>query len=295
MRHPVTRSRKRPALAGLAFAAAIAAPHHAASRDFFFEGGLGLGGLGGLEAHVIESVERLPERVRYIPNHPDDGGFPDAISLDDKRLFPQDEFKLLHLRLGLGHPLHGKVRWAGGVEVSLPVELEGGHFDRRDDLMEANYGYSRDPARVYGAALTYYKPYYKIDTTYLLFGLRPSIFGEVNIKIGSKVSLAAGCEAFHERVRIEQGLDRYDSLEKRSHRTLGDFFILGPYLAFRTDLPPVGKWKSTHDLLLGPLYIELDGGIRAIGLRRLSEDGKAARFDYLDWPWFVNWRLGREF
>ncbi len=217
------------------------------------------------------SLETIPEYIRNVPRHPDDGGgFTNIAPIEDSKLsYSPFSLNLINGSAGIGCKfelfdlmLGGNVDWC--LFTSGPIK-------------KRNYtNASGTETRGYGAALTYYR--LNKGSAHKWNAFTPGLF----LRLSRKISTESDFSLFVEysldfyNLHLETGWDRYNNLEIREIYKLADInkrtikigffvdidsdleFFIG-YVMPDSRLTSIGKMAG---LKIGP-YITIGVGIKA--------------------------------
>jgi hypothetical protein len=184
----------------------------------------------------IITTDTVPEYIRAVPEHIDDGG---------KNLPPiQDK------PISIGSGISAEGRLEGIIKdknLKFEFGLLGGVEIMFGDLVE--YNYTNAPgteARGYGAALTFYKSYL-LNLNVGVFGngifdlAPPSLFPKIVLEYSSTLPFLQG-------IYIKNGWDRYDSYETKD-RYFAYLLTLNQKIKCGLELP-LGEGESSPTVLI---------------------------------------------
>jgi hypothetical protein len=163
---------------------------------------------------MIETVSNVPAEYRAVPTHPDDGS-KRVIKFDDKNLHPG---KMWSWTLGFG-----KMRSTDNNSLALngTFTLVAGPKPRGSNnpngtMQAVNY------AAGGGAALVYYGV--EAHTRYL-----PGVDVEYKHRVGGVIWLVTGYRFTPYRMYVENGWDRYSSIEINKSDVVSNNYLHEPY------------------------------------------------------------------
>jgi hypothetical protein len=230
----------------------------------------------GLEIRPIEfqifpgylsQIGNVPVSARTVPIHSGDpgAGTPVVISADSVQpgtyapmssaVAPELIYKRIRVRAGAIFsyvPLAPRPREASNGSTQEYNYLQGGN------------------ARGTGAALVYYAGVVEPDRT-------PGVFGEFEIGSGAGWSAIAGYQRTRQNVEIQQGWDRYDSLETYQRLPLSSDVLQQAYAGVRWTARTEGRWKRSIIVLAGPAMVA----------KQPTALGAAASIRYGQHPFFL--------
>jgi hypothetical protein len=210
-------------------------------------------------------VNNIPEYMRYVPIHKDDGGdhpgnnngvIPDGVNLRNKADLGDVRFGVnlslieykLNFKAGIGFDI------GSGFEFAYDIMNMRAEFP--PNRQERNYTSAPGTAkRGYGAALTFYQIDYtslvKWNTTVLT-----NAFSEVQIA-ADKFNVRIGYKVSFEKITLKGGWDRYDALEVRrgGHRyNLADIITGRPYITIDFYNPNIENFTNPR-LTIGFMHL----------------------------------------
>lgn len=237
---------------------------------------------------ILSGVKGIPLEMRDVPKHPDDSYARESnvapIAKDSAELYGYAD---IGTRLGGKFSLHeDKLLFNTGIGIDFSCTPAFSEYNKRKDMEVRNY--TSNPGsntRGSGAALTFYRV--APSSVLLNFGgvfLRPSAFGEIEVNVGKKASLALGYMVFPQNYQIENGWDRWNKLEFREKHTFAKLIMGGPYLSI--------KIKQEDDSRIGYHYTSVDIGITRILRKHLTEIGENMELDFNDFSFYIGVRFG---
>lgn len=190
---------------------------------------------GGLtyEQSVVKTVGNIPFSIRNVPVNPADSwaaGNDGPIS--QTSLNPSDRVSVLAARLG-AQASSKRFEAKGGLSIDLIFNVQS-LFDpnNRTDIAERDYeAYAGSNIRGAGTALTYIYAGERYLANWNTF-LRPSLFGEASLNLSESTSLSFGCKLFEQTFYLENGWDRYDSLQTRQTYPAANYVVVTPSVSF---------------------------------------------------------------
>lgn len=197
--------------------------------DLFVESGFDL----QFSMPPVKQVKNLPEYLRDVPIHSDDAwGIPGPIPKDKAQAPWLTEIRFL--KLGTEIELNPETSWKSYFDLSLNY----GYWTKWGaDINRRNYTNAPGTEkRGYGAALTFWTPGYD--------SLIPGFRTELHFDNDNGCFIGAGFRKFH--LEIITGYDRYDRLEHKSHKDIGQIYETSLYLGWAKT-----EKDRTSDLRIG--------------------------------------------
>ncbi len=227
----------------------------AASLSFSADVNLGL----TYEQSFVSKVKDIPLSVRNVPVHPDDYGNSGPIQKDE--LNPADRVSLFELKLGPKLTFFDRRAFLrAGAGLDLNFSSQALEFwkepNDRADIAERNYlNNPGSDQRGEGAALTYIYAGTRYTPTWNTF-FKPYVFADAGFNITKHLSVRAGAKLFQEQIFLENGWDRYNSLETRDTFPLVDYTVLQPFVSLnlKRDNYSSDKVRGYASLDVGFLY-----------------------------------------
>jgi hypothetical protein len=173
---------------------------------------------------VGQLVERVPDRLRQLPSHPDDvwiyGSRQVLRTIPYDSIEPNPVSTLMAVRAGPEVSLR-RLRLRTGLSFAFMRRIEPG-------LVKANTGATRLvnqrdlPFRGAGASVVYYNMFPDVSHV-------PGWFGEVSVDVSRHVAAFAGVGFDHVRLLVETGYDRFDRFEPYDRRVAGLIRVPGAH------------------------------------------------------------------
>jgi hypothetical protein len=215
--------------------------------------------------NLLPQVSQIPASLREVPINPNDAGAgtpilipagtvePGSYAPVSSAIAPEVSYGRLTLRAG------GAFSWA----AVWPRANKGS----TGSTQEQNY---QGQGRTVGAALVYYavlsRPSYV-----------PGVFGELELRASHGVSVLVGYQVLRANVVLQQGWDRYDSLQQNQTIVLSHDRAQQEYAGLRWTWGVGRSWAAGTFLLAGPAQIS----------KNQTNSGSGALIAYTKTPFFV--------
>ena len=240
---------------------------------------------------ILASIKGVPFKVRDIPKHPAEPSwlYVDVAPIEKDSVKLYDRIEMGTKFGGRIYLIKDKILLRAGLGIDLSIATVLSENNKRKDMEERNY--TNAPGtnkRGYGAALTFYQVIPTFGPPYLTNAyLRPSLFSEIEAKIGKKTTLALGCTLHWQNFQIRNGWDRYDDLQTRERYDLAKLTVGGPYVSIKFYSKELAYYIGEKLYGGGKSYISIDVGITKILKKHLTEMGKSMELDFNDPAFFI--------
>lgn len=237
------------------------------------------------EAPVIKKIDNIPEEIRDLPSK-ESYYNPEPIQDDDVETYSRLSFVKgkLGTRILLGEKANLKLGIA--LDWNIDTTISWGYYGGRKDtgtrepytpsyssskaLREIDPRMKCETTTDSGGGNSETIDYYYVHPSFLFTQnttLRPSLFSELEFKIGEEKSLALGCEIYTEKINARTGYKRGTTDDVKDECELATLTIAKPYASFRTEVD-----KNT--------YACFDLGISKVINESYTDLGKQADFEF---------------
>jgi hypothetical protein len=196
--------------------------------------------------NLLPQVSQIPASLRTVPINPNDAGAgtpvlipfgtvePGSYAPASSAIAPEISYGRFTLRAG------GVFSWAAVAPRAIPCSPCS-----TGSTQEENY---QGQGRTVGAALVYYSVLSRPSHV-------PGVLGELELRASHGLSVLVGYQASLENVVLEQGWDRYDSLQQYKTIVLSQDLAQQVYAGFRLSRGIGRSWRAGTFLLAGPARI----------------------------------------
>ncbi len=267
------------------FSPMLRAGEPAKTVSFYYDFNLG----ATYEESVINKVKGIPLSIRNIPVHSgDEWAAGNDAPIKQDWLNPSDKANVLGFKLGARADFkHFEFKAGADLEFLFNTDIVQ-EYNHRADMAERGYeDYAGTDRRGYGTALTYIYSGERYWPSWNTF-LRPSVFAEAGVKLSKSVSLDVGCKFFNQNFFLENGWDRYDSLETRETYSVANYQVIMPSVSLRF------KSDAGEGDKLDP-YFELGFGTQEIVGSRYTALGKEVSIERQRNPFVFSLQIGINF
>jgi hypothetical protein len=294
-------------LAGIALGASLLLPNSTKAQETSFYGDLNVGPT--YETPIIKKVDNMPLEIRAVPNENADIKA-EPINDDDVEMYGR--LSLLKGRCGAKFKLGDYLNFKAGIGLDVNFDAGGDNTDysnRKDGATrnpdedatggtsKALVGKLKSPIfKCSEAELEQSKPkkdsntdYYCVYTSYYSkdnTAFRPSLFSEIEFKLGEDKTLALGYEIFQQNINAETGWSGSGEKSQLETHNLASLTIGRPYAAYRY------TWDNAD---IGRLYLGLEGGLNQVIGKKFTEKGSKADFEFNETAFFAGFKAGIEF
>jgi hypothetical protein len=215
--------------------------------------------------NFLPQVGQLPASLRTVPINPNDAGAGTPVIIPGATVEPGT-----YAPLGSAiapEVSYGRLAFRAGGVFSWEAVAPLAHKGSKGSTQEVNY---QGDGRTVGAALAYYavlsRPRYV-----------PGVFGELELRASHGLALLVGYQASWQNVDLQQGWDRYDSLQKYKSIVLSQDVAQQEYAGVRLSKAIGGSWTAGTFFLAGPVQIS----------QNPTAAGSGAVIGYNKTPFFV--------
>jgi hypothetical protein len=192
-----------------------------------------------VEMPTFSKISNVPLRLRDVPGHVADSypGDPRVGPIEPDYIDTEPSVFMIDQKIGGRIDLGKSFSLGAGFGLCLDMldVFTLGQYNVGKNGRERNY--LNDPGshtRGVGAALTGYSVYPSYFAEWNTF-IQPYLYGEAELKINDKLSVAAGCNLRQEEWYFVTFYDRYNELKVKDREKIYDAIVAQPYVSARYD------------------------------------------------------------
>ena len=191
----------------------------------------------------LPQVSQIPASLRQVPIHPDDAGAGALVLIPGSTVVPGTYVPLSSV---IAPELsYGRLTLRAGGVFSWAALAPRSNKGSIGSTQEQNY---QGQGRTVGAALVYYSVLSR--PSYV-----PGVLGELEVRIGHGLSVLLGYQASRQNVVLQQGWDRYDSLQQFKTIVLSQDLARQEYAGVRLSPGNGRSWRPGVLLFAGPVQV----------------------------------------